>query len=101
MNEIMNNMLEDIEYDGKLKRPERWLDFCQKATQIIQFLPNDKKEQYLTSLEAMATPEILSFGDQLSREHADALLNVKSGCNQALTMINEAPVMEQGNTITR
>ena len=42
MNEIMNNMLEDIEYDGKLRRPERWLDFCQKATQIIQFLPNDK-----------------------------------------------------------
>ena len=90
-------MIEDLEYDGKLRQPVRYRDFCEKAAQMAQFLSNDKKEQYLSSLEAMATPDILSFGDQLSKENAEALSNVKQGCNQALSMVTQASPIEQGN----
>ena len=49
----------------------------------------------------MTTPDILSFSDQLSKENALKLLNIKAGCNQALAMVTAAPTIEQGNTITR
>ena len=98
---ILEEMIEDIEYDGKLRQPVRYENYCEKATQLISLLPNEKKEQYLTSLEAMTTPDILSFSDQLSKENALKLLNIKAGCNQALAMVNAAPTIEQGNTITR
>ena len=98
---ILEEMIEDIEYDGKLRQPVRYASFNEKATQLISLLPNEKKEQYLTSLEAMTTPDILSFSDQLSKENALKLLNIKAGCNQALAMVNAAPTIEQGNTITR
>lgn len=103
MNEIINSMVDDLEYDGKFGHPVRFHDFCQKATQIMQFVPADKKEQYLTNLEAMATPDILSFGDQLSKENADKLKDIKAGCNQALTVIysQSAPVVEQEAPVMR
>ena len=97
----LESMIENLEYDGKLRQPVRYLDFCQKAVQMVQFLSNDKKELYLSNLEAMSTPGILSFGDQLSRENADALSAVKEGCNQALSMISAEPVIEEQNEITR
>ena len=101
MNELLNSMIEDLEYDGKLRQPVRYLDFCQKSAQVVQGLSADKKEQYLSSLEAMATPGILSFGDQLSKENADALSNIKAGCNQALSMVAEAPTVEQAAPVMK
>ncbi len=98
---MLEEMIEDLEYDGKLRQPVRYANFCEKATQLISLLPNQTKEQYLTSLEAMTTPDILSFGDQLSKENASKLSNIKAGCNQALAMVNAAPTIDQGNTITR
>ncbi len=98
---VLEEMIEDLEYDGKLRQPVRYVNFCEKATQLISLLPNQTEEQYLNSLEAMTTSDILSFGDQLSKENASKLSNIKAGCNQALAMVNTAPTIEQGNTITR
>jgi hypothetical protein len=97
----LNDMLKKIEYDGKLNQPLMYAAFCETAASLVNLVPQENKESYLVYLEGMSTPSALSFGDQLSKENADKLRNIKEGCNQALGMMQEAPTIEQGNVVTR
>ena len=97
----LNDMLKKIEYDGKLNQPLMYAAFCETAASLVNLVPPENKESYLAYLEGMSTPSVLSFGDQLSKENADKLRNIKEGCNQALGMMQEAPTIEQGNVVTR
>ena len=90
----LNDMLKKIEYDGKLNQPLMYAEFCETAASLVNLVPPENKGLYLGYLGSMSTPEILSFGDQLSKENADKLRNIKEGCNQALGMMQEAPTIE-------
>ncbi|MBR1377094.1 MAG: hypothetical protein IJ565_04730 [Bacilli bacterium] len=89
MSEQINAFLSDMEYDYQLGRPVRYSNAMVSMAKVLPSLGKEKQEEFSMALDTAMTSEILFFGDQLSKEAAEELKNIRNGLQELVTVTIE------------